>query len=84
MKRQQHKLESYETESMVLLSFLDTPYALLTERKLFLYAAAFIIIQEDDMWPGDALLSWPTPRQAPYVMFYDTVPSVDPRLLRMK
>ena len=57
MKRQQHKLESHETESMVLLSFLDTPYALLTERKLFLYAAALIIMQEDDIWPGDALLS---------------------------
>ena len=81
MKRQQHKLESHETESMVLLSFKDTLYALLTERKLFLYAAALIIIQEDDMWPGDALLSWPTPRLAPYAMFYDAVPSVDPRLL---
>ena len=55
MKRRQHKLENHETESMVLLSFMDTPYALLTERKLFLYATAFIIIQEEEMWPGDAL-----------------------------
>ena len=54
MKRQQHKLESHETKSVVLLSFTDTPYALLTERKLFLYAASLIFIQEDDMWSGDA------------------------------
>ena len=40
---------------MVLLSFMDTHYALLIERKLFLYVAAFIIIQEEEMWPGDAL-----------------------------
>ena len=55
MKCQQHKLENHETESMVLFSFMDTLYALLIVRKLFLYAAALIIIQEEEMWPGDAL-----------------------------
>ena len=80
LKRQQHKLESHETGSMVLLSFLDTPYALLTEWKLFLYATAFIIIQEEEMWPGDALDKLAHSPPGALAMFYDAVPSVDPRL----
>ena len=69
-----------KTESMVLLSFTDTPYALLTEWKLFLYAAAFIIIQEEEMWPGDALDKLAHSPPGAIAMFYDAVPSVDPRL----
>ena len=80
LKRQQHKLESHENWVDGTVVLHGPLYALLTERKLLLYAAALIIMQEDDMWPGDAHRSWPTPRQAPYAMFYDAVPSVDPRL----
>ena len=65
---------------MVLLSFTDTPYALLIEWKLFLYAAAFIIIQEEEMWPGDALDKLAHSPPGAIVMFYDAVPLVDPIL----
>ena len=63
------------------MSFTDTPYTLLIVQKLFLYAAAFIIIQEEEIWPGDALDKLAHSPPGAIVIFYDAVPLVDPRLL---
>ena len=57
MKYEQHKIEFYQTESMVPIVLLDTHALLIMMIKSFLimHATVFKRMQEDVIWPGDAL-----------------------------